>query len=74
MFADPEYAANEMKKFEQKFHDADVNKNGVLTLAEYTAFMKREQAEGKERGNWEDERPEFIPEYYEVLNLSLIHI
>ena len=56
---DPEYAAAEMAKFEQKFHAADANKDGVLDLAEYTVLMKGEQEAGRARGNWEDERPEF---------------
>ena len=50
------------------FADADVNKNGVLTLDEFRAFIKVQMDAGAKRGNFEDPRPETTDKQFALMD------
>ena len=61
---DTKFAAEENAAYEKKFKDADVNKNGVLTMVEYKAFMKACIAADKAQGRFANEDEKQMEQYY----------
>ena len=61
---DAKFAAAENATYEKRFKDADVNKNGVLTMQEYKVFMKACIAADKATGKFVNEDEKQMEQYY----------
>ena len=68
MQADPTYKEQRMAEVDTDFATADSNNDGLLDLAEFTAFIALRYERKRAEGLWHDEREGITEQMYEIGN------